>query len=87
MSIRTPHPDQSTKKRVSKSLELTRRFMHRGFENPEIFESIPDAVVLILIPDNDPDQAAAEIEFGIRAVESGENVFFRHMSAEEFPEQ
>jgi hypothetical protein len=87
MSVPATHSAQATPRRVGKSSELTRRLMLRGFEDPSLFMEIPDGATLILIPDDDPEQAAAEIEVGIQAVKRGENVYFRHLPAAEFPRE
>jgi len=87
MSVPAVESDQATRRDVSKSSDLTRRFVFRGFGDPSLFMDIPDGVTLILIPDDDPEQAEAEIEAGIRAVKRGENVFFRHLPVAEFPRE
>jgi hypothetical protein len=87
MSVPATRSDQATLRNVSKSSELTQRFMLRGFVEPSLFMDVPDGATLILIPDDDPAQANAEIEFGIQAVKRGENVYFRHLPAAAFPRE
>ena len=87
MSAPATHSAQASPRSGSKSSELTRRLMLRGFEDPSLFMEIPDGATLILIPDDDPEQAEAEIEVGLQAVKRGENVYFRHLLAAEFPQE
>lgn len=85
MSVPATQSDEVALRTVSKSSDLTRRFMLRGFEDPVLLMDVPDGATLILIPDDDSEQAAREIEIGIQAVKRGENVYFRHLPATEFP--
>ncbi len=66
-------PDALTQRAISTTFDFTRAI----FADPSILDDIPDGVMLVLIPDDDPELAAAEIE--IAAVRWGEDVYFRHL--------
>ena len=68
-------PDALTQRAISTTFDFTRAI----FADPSILDDIPDGVMLVLIPDDDPELAAAEIEEGFAAVRRGEDVYFRHL--------
>jgi hypothetical protein len=47
--------------------------------DPTLLDEIPDGVTLVLLPDDDPDVAAEQIEAGLFAVREGRDVLFRHI--------
>ncbi len=72
---------------VDRNLELSRRFTLATFADPTIADDIPDGAMVVLIPDDDPDHARANIEIGLAAVRRGENVYFRHVRMAELPDE
>jgi hypothetical protein len=52
----------------------------RQVEQPELLGEVPDGATLVLIPDDDPELAAFNVEVGLNAIRSGQNVYFRHVS-------
>ncbi len=62
---------------VEKDLELTRVFSLAIIDDPAILEDIPNGVLLMLMPDDDPEYTAISIERGMAAVAQGRDVYFR----------
>lgn len=62
---------------AGKDLELTRVFSLAVIEDPTILEDIPNGVLLMLMPDDDPEYSATCIERGLAAVAQGRDVYFR----------
>ena len=79
------HVDQEKNVRITKNLELGRRFTLSIFEDPSLLDDIPDGITLILIPDDDEELANANMEMMVGAVRSGRNVLVRHIRPSELP--
>lgn len=47
--------------------------------NPAVARDIPKGATIVLIPDDDPELAAAEIKAGMVALSRGQDVYFRHL--------
>ncbi len=47
--------------------------------NPAVARDIPQGATIILIPDDDPELAEAEIKAGMVALGRGQDVYFRHI--------
>ncbi len=47
--------------------------------HPEIAKDIPEGANIVLIPSDDPELAAIEIEAGMLALSRGLDVYFRHI--------
>ena len=62
-----------------RGIELNVDFTRAIFENPDILDDIPNGVLLVLIPPDDPELAAREIESGIAWLHQGADVYFRHV--------
>lgn len=60
-------------------IRQTFSFMRGMVANPEIAKDIPDGVNIVLIPSDDPELAAIEIEAGMLALSRGLDVYFRHI--------
>lgn len=67
---------------------LTRRALGTTFDlvrdvltDPSILEGIPEDATLVLVPTDDDELAAAEVEQGLAALRRGEDVYFRHVRA------
>jgi uncharacterized protein YjiK len=84
MTIATTH-DPATAARITKNLELARRFTLSIFEDPEILESIPDGISLVLVPDDDEELARANLESALNTARSGRDVLIRHVRPSELP--
>lgn len=68
-------PDPLTQRAIGTTFDFARAIV----SDPAFLDDIPDGVTLVLIPDDDAELAAAEIEQGIAAVRRGEDVYFRHL--------
>lgn len=71
---------------VKKQLNLSRRFTLAIHDNPALLEEIPDGVTLVLLPDDDPAFAEANMEIGLGELRRGKNVYFRHVRLDELPD-
>lgn len=80
MSMATDNLDDATVSRVTRNLELVRRFAAEIAANPRVMEEIPSGEV-VLIPDDDPELAASNIDGGVRRVREGHNLTFYHVRA------
>ena len=54
-------------------------FLRGIVANPELAKDIPDGANVVLIPTDNPELAAIEIEAGMLALSRGLDVYFRHI--------
>ncbi|MDQ3696395.1 MAG: hypothetical protein M3464_22665 [Chloroflexota bacterium] len=47
--------------------------------NPAVARDIPMGATIVLIPDDDPELAEAEMAAGMAALGQGQDVYFRHI--------
>ncbi len=78
MRIETKAPHDIARAITSKDLALTRDFTLDVINDPSLLEQIPDGVMLVLLPDDDPEYVALCIERGLKDLERGFDVYFRH---------
>ena len=77
MSERHPKYDQF----VERNLELAERLLVAGFDDPALLEAVPDGATIVLLPDDDPELAAYNLELGLASIRRGRDVYFRHVRA------
>lgn len=77
----TPIIDDATRSRVARNLELARRLTLTIVEEPALLDQIPDGGTIILLPEDDPELAEANLRSGRRLVRAGRDVTFRHLPA------
>lgn len=77
MSEETDFAVEAERILVSKDLEYTRVFTLAILDDPTILEDVPNGVLLVLMPDDDPEYTAISVERGMKAVARGEDVYFR----------
>lgn len=70
----TPSPEV-TARAIGHIAELTRAVL----ADPTLLDQIPNGVTLVLLPDDDPELAAEQVEAGLFAVREGRDVLFRHV--------
>jgi len=75
-----------SKDQTDKRLELVRRFTLAGFADTSLFETIPNDVTLILLPDDDDEFVEREVRIGARIAQRGDDVYFRHVRTADLPE-
>ena len=63
---------------ADEDMALTLDFVQTVIDDPESFEDVPNGVMLLLLPDDDPDFVASCIERGVTDIARGRNVYFRH---------
>ena len=71
----TAGSDAATQEVTDKNLALAFEFMRAHLADDEV----PDGATLVLLPDDDATQTAANIEIGLAAIRRGKNVHFRHV--------
>jgi len=69
---------------ASRNIELGFGFTQAVFDNPELLSDIPDGAMVIFLPEDDPDQTAHNREIGLRWLDRGHDVYFRHVKPGEF---
>jgi hypothetical protein len=70
---------------IEHNLELARAFITAQLEHPEQLAEIPagePSPTVILLPDDDPELAAYNLQLGLRAIKDGRNVYFRHVAGQ-----
>ncbi len=66
---------------AEKNLDLAFDLFEAAFNDPMLLVDVPQGATLVLMPDDDPELFAANIEIGLAALRRGENVYFRHVSS------
>ena len=75
---RTP-PDAD---QIDRNIDLAFAFIREQLDHPERLAEIPvgdDEPTIILLPADDAELSARNLRLGLRAVEEGRNVYFRHV--------
>jgi len=72
---------------TGRAIGTTFDFIRAAAADPEVLDKVPDGATLVLIPDDDAELSAAEVEHGIAAVRWGDNVYFRHIRRRESPSE
>ncbi len=75
------------------STSMIDRNIHAAFElakqivdDPSILDNIPDGASIVFIPRDDPEAAASNLQLGIKILQSGEDVYFRHVETMDIPD-
>ncbi len=77
MSEETEFDIEAEKALASKDLAYTLYFSLAVIEEPTLLEDVPNGVLLVLMPDDDPEYTAISVERGMKAVARGQDVYFR----------
>ena len=64
---------------AGKNIDLAFAFADAIINDPDMLARIPEGATIVLIPKDDPQQAAYNILLGVAAVEAGDNAFFLHV--------
>ncbi len=70
--------DEATAAQVTRNIELAFEFTSAIFADPSQADGMPMGATVVLIPDDDPDLAEANLATAITAFRSGRDVFLRH---------
>jgi hypothetical protein len=69
------------------------RNIHAAFElakqiidDPSILDNIPDGASIVFIPRDNPAAAESNLQLGLKILQSGEDVYFRHVETLEIPD-
>lgn len=73
--------DAQTASRVTRNIDLVRRHLLSVIANPALLDRIPDNGEVVLIPDDDPELAEANLEGGMRRIRQGQDITFIHLRA------
>ena len=74
-----PSNPTETAEVVTRSINLTFDFARAIVDDPDILDDVPDGAMVVLIPADDPELAAVEIEEGLSALRQGWDVYVRHV--------
>jgi uncharacterized protein DUF5647 len=64
---------------IERNMELAFALLREQAAHPETAADIPDGATVIFIPDDDAELAAFNRSLGLKALEEGEDVYFRHV--------
>ena len=70
-----------TERNVTAAFDLISQII----DDPSIIDTIPEGATIVFIPRDDPAAAAANLQLGIDSVQSGEDVYFRHVDTLDIP--
>lgn len=65
---------------AEKNIDMAFDLFESAFDDHTVLDDIPEVATLVLMPRDDPDLFAVNIEIGIQALLRGENVYFRHVA-------
>ena len=75
------------------STSMVDRNIHAAFElakqiveDPSILDNIPDGASIVFIPRDNPGAAESNLQLGLKILQSGEDVYFRHVESLEIPD-
>ncbi len=87
MAINADTVDAVTVSRVSRNLDVLRRFTLRVVHNPSLVNEIPTGHDLVFISDDDPELADPNRHGDRRMVREGQDSTFRPVHAAEVPKE
>ena len=64
---------------AERNISAAFHFLQQIVDDPSILDTIPDGVALVFIPRDDPEAAAENVKLGVTIVQSGQDVYFRHV--------
>jgi len=65
---------------AEKNIDMAFDLMQAALDDPEVLAGFPKDATTILLPSDNSEQFAANVEIGLAALRRGENVYFRHVS-------
>lgn len=68
---------------VDRNIEIGFDFTERILADPGLMPNLPNDSLIVLLPDDDPELANANLEGAIRAARRGRNVYLFHVSSTE----
>lgn len=68
---------------IERDIGLGFDFLGAIIDDPSIAEDIPNGATLVLLPDDDPELAEANLQMGIEAARKGADVYIRHFKRSE----
>lgn len=66
---------------AGKNIDLAFAFADAILNDPNMLARIPDGATIVLIPKDDPEQAAYNIQLGVAVVEAGDDAYFLHVES------
>lgn len=76
----------SSTRMAERNIDAAFTFLSQIFNDPSMLDTIPDGATIVFIPKDDQEAAAANLELGISAVQSGADVYFRHVETLDIPD-
>lgn len=77
--------DRDTDSMTMRNISLAWEYVRAIVNDPTIGETIPRGVTLALIPDDEADLAAHNIDLAIRSIRAGKDVYVRHVRLADLP--
>lgn len=71
---------------AERNIDAAFTFLSQVFDDPSILDTIPDGATIVFIPRDDPAAAASNLKLGISTVQSGADVYFRHVETLDIPD-
>lgn len=71
--------DPTAQSRVTRNIDALHHFMQAALDEPSMLKEIPSGADLVLLPDDDPELADANLRGGIELVRQGRNITFHHV--------
>lgn len=66
--------DRATARHTTQNIRLAGRFFQRVLADPAILDEVPDGATVVLLPDDDPRLAAANLRMADRLIDAGKAV-------------
>jgi hypothetical protein len=76
--------ERSSHEASARNIDLAFEFIRETLDDPGILDGVRDGVTFVLVPDDEPALAEANIASGIDAVRRGRDVYFKHVSSSEY---
>lgn len=75
--------DVAAPKSIQGDTDLWVAFTQAIVDDPSVLDDIPNGSTLVLIPDDNPELAEANLKRGIDAARRGSDVYIRHVKSNE----
>lgn len=72
---------------IEQDFQLHEQFLESLIHDERLIGEIPHGVVLVLIPDKNPELAEANLRTAIEAAQQGRNVYVRHVYRQNTPSE
>lgn len=73
----TPEPTPTAAAQTARTIDLAFDFLRDALDDPAVLDRIPDGATVVMLPDDDPGLAAANLRLAERAAAEGKTVYVR----------